>query len=94
MRGMMLTLLAVLSLAAFGSGIAGALADEGPARSHKGVRHVCRGPQCGPYLPCGVRCRRVCPDRYSCFPLYGAYGPYGGTAYRGAYTLSGWGPPW
>jgi len=23
--------------------------------------------------------------------LYGAYGPYGGTAYWGGYTLSGWG---
>jgi hypothetical protein len=27
-----------------------------------------------------------CPDRYSCFSLYGAYGPYGGPAYWGAYT--------
>jgi hypothetical protein len=22
-----------------------------------------------------------CPDGYGCYPLYGAYGPYGGTAY-------------
>jgi hypothetical protein len=29
-----------------------------------------------------------CPDGYSCYPLYGAYGPYGGPAYWGAYT--GW----
>ena len=29
-----------------------------------------------------------CPDGYSCYPLYGAYGPYGGKAYWGAYT--GW----
>lgn len=27
-----------------------------------------------------------CPDRYSCSPLYGAYGPYGGQAYWRAYT--------
>lgn len=27
-----------------------------------------------------------CPDRYSCWPLYGAYGPYGGYAYWSAYT--------
>jgi hypothetical protein len=27
-----------------------------------------------------------CPDRYSCYPLYGAYGPYGGVAYWTAYT--------
>jgi hypothetical protein len=29
-----------------------------------------------------------CPDGYSCYPLYGAYGPYGGASYWGAYT--GW----
>ena len=28
---------------------------------------------------------------YYCFPLYGAYGPYGGTSYWGAYTDAGWG---
>ena len=26
-----------------------------------------------------------CPD-LSCYPLYGAYGPYGGAAYWGAYS--------
>jgi hypothetical protein len=36
-------------------------------------------------------CSRPCPDGYSCAPLYGAYGPYGGTAYWGSYTASGWG---
>lgn len=30
-----------------------------------------------------------CPDGYSCYPLYGAYGPYGGRAYWSAYT-AGW----
>lgn len=34
--------------------------------------------------------RRSCRD-FSCYPLYGAYGPYGGLSYWGAYTLSGWG---
>jgi hypothetical protein len=29
---------------------------------------------------------RRCPDRVSCFPLYGAYGPFGGTAYWGVYS--------
>ena len=29
-----------------------------------------------------------CPDGLSCYPLYGAYGPYGGQAYWSAY--SGW----
>jgi hypothetical protein len=37
-------------------------------------------------------CSRPCPDGYSCAPLYGAYGPYGGVGYWGAYTDSGWGP--
>jgi len=26
------------------------------------------------------------PDRYSCAPLYGAYGPYGGRDYWAAYS--------
>jgi len=34
-------------------------------------------------------CQTRCPD-YSCYPLYGAYGPYGGTAYWAAYTDVGW----
>jgi hypothetical protein len=36
-------------------------------------------------------CKPLCPDGYSCYPLYGAYGPYGGTAYWDAYTGGGWG---
>jgi hypothetical protein len=32
-----------------------------------------------------------CPERYSCSPLYGAYGPYGGRAYWAEY--SGYVPP-
>ena len=46
-------------------------------------RHVSRS-DCGP-----AGCRRItygCPDRVSCYPLYGAYGPYGGAAYWGAYS--------
>ena len=44
---------------------------------------------------CRIRhiCPRACPDRYSCYPLYGAYGPYGGVGYWAAYT-SGWGYRW
>ena len=40
---------------------------------------------------CGWRCHGGCPERYTCHSLYGAYGPYGGTAYWARYTLSGWG---
>ena len=57
--------------------------------------------RCQPMLKCGAydcRLQRVCyrcPD-YTCFagngfPLFGAYGPYGGANYWGAYTGSGWG---
>ena len=34
--------------------------------------------------------RTGCPDRYSCYPLYGAYGPYGGHAYTTRFVYSGW----
>jgi hypothetical protein len=48
------------------------------------ARHVSRS-HCG---PSGCRWHRVnyrCPD-LSCYPLYGAYGPYGGAGYWGAYS--------
>lgn len=35
-------------------------------------------------------CARICPDGVSCYPLYGAYGPYGGVEYWAGYTRSGW----
>jgi len=34
-------------------------------------------------------CPRTCPDRYSCWSLYGAYAPYGGVGFWGAFTMSG-----
>lgn len=47
--------------------------------------------RCGPAGCNWVKvCTRPCPDGYSCTPLYGAYGPYGGQGYWGAYTDSGW----
>ena len=59
-----------------------ASADEARAAyREKSVRHVC----------CHRRCNGVCLDRYAFRPLYGAYGPYGGVGYWGAYTFSGWG---
>jgi hypothetical protein len=55
-------------------------------------------PGCRAAWACGPRgcaweplCRRKAAQRYYGYPLYGAYGPYGGTGYWGAYTLSGWG---
>jgi len=53
-------------------------ADMGvtPERVHpaRHYRHVQRRPYMG------------CPDGYSCYPLYGAYGPYGGRSYWAAYV--------
>ena len=31
-------------------------------------------------------CYRGCPDGLSCYPLYGAYGPWGGKGYWRSYT--------
>ena len=47
--------------------------------------------RCGPN-GCGWHrnCWHGCPDGISCFPLYGAYGPYGGSAYWGAYSYNVW----
>ena len=54
-------------------------------------------PLCTPAWRCGPLgcrwyrdCYRGCPDGLSCYPLYGAYGPYGGTAYWGAYSENAW----
>jgi hypothetical protein len=82
MRKLILTIaMAASGLLAISSANAADLAVEG------------RGPRvatshCGRHWHCWVGC----PDGYSCSPLYGAYGPYGGTAYWGAYTAVGWGP--
>ena len=48
------------------------------------------GGPCSPSCLTDHHCRPFCPDGYSCYPLYGAYGPYGGIAYWDAYT-AGWG---
>jgi hypothetical protein len=92
MRKSMLAIAAAAVLMSSGCLVPPAMADEAPvARHSKKVRAACQGPHCGPYVECGARCRVICPDGYSCFPLYGAYGPYGGEAYWGAYTYTGWG---
>jgi hypothetical protein len=53
-------------------------------------------PPCIAGAPCNPTCvdhycRPRCPDGYSCYPLYGAYGPYGGIAFWDAYTGSAFG---
>ena len=91
MRKTLFTLAAVLTLIASDAFSVGSFADEAPpVRRHAQRVHqakpVCTGSYCVP--------RVVCPGGYSCAPLYGAYGPYGGVDYWGAYTLAGWGPRW
>jgi hypothetical protein len=56
----------------------------------KSVRYVCHDFS-GSYAPCRGGCGVVCRGGYIFHPLYGAYGPYGGVGYWGAYTFSGWG---
>jgi hypothetical protein len=70
----------------------GVYSREAPVRVAAG-RHCSRQWICGPG-GCGWQrfCRVGCPDRFMCRSLYGAYGPYGGTTYWGAYTSAGWGP--
>jgi hypothetical protein len=52
-------------------------------RQYDTRRAVTRSVGCG----WGHNC---CPDRYACSSLYGAYGPYGGSAYLTRYTYGGW----
>ena len=59
----------------------------GPGDNGMCYRHWRCGPSgCGWHKICGN-----CPDRHSCWPLYGAYGPYGGVGYWGAYSPNLWG---
>ncbi|CAL80644.1 hypothetical protein BRADO7060 [Bradyrhizobium sp. ORS 278] len=44
----------------------------------------CQGEVCQWRTTCGGSC----PDRFSCYPLYGAYGPYGGQGYWSAYSYT------
>jgi len=53
-------------------------------RSSKKVRHVTPAIRCD---RCGVPI--TCPDGF-CASIYGAYGPYGGSAYWSRYSYQGW----
>ena len=44
---------ATIAVAISWVGASSALADEGPRVHRTKVRHVCHGPRCGPYMPCG-----------------------------------------
>jgi hypothetical protein len=49
------------------------------------VADICHIERCGPR---GCRIVNVChcPDRFSCYGVYDAYGPYGGRRFLDAYT--------
>lgn len=86
-------LASILMLAALGLSARVQAADAIAAPRAEGRIVEALGPNCQRIWTChGDLCqwRRVCwhgcPDRYSCSPLYGAYGPYGGPAYWGAYS--------
>lgn len=80
----------LLVLSPFAFSVQSKAAELAVPRARVAAVHNC--PLTGP-CDCGWRhhCRPVCPDGYSCSPLYGAYGPYGGVAYWDAYTGGGWG---
>jgi hypothetical protein len=86
--------------AAIAMGCWSASAAEVDVSAPRSARHadIADNPYCKEVWRCGragCNWRRVCvapcPDGVSCHPLYGAYGPYGGIAYWGAYTDAGWG---
>jgi hypothetical protein len=77
------TLFAAIAVLVIVSGRA--YADESVVRRHgKAIHRV--------YHVDHLYRRRGCPDAWSCFSLYGAYGPYGGAAYWSRYTYQQWRP--
>ena len=89
MRGNVFTLAFVFAFVCSGCFARVASADEAPVTYHgKSVQHACHQVTCVEWRGAhrGVRSRG-----YTFQPLYGAYGPYGGVGYWGAYTVSGWG---
>jgi hypothetical protein len=79
-----------LGIAAVGS-TAGNAADFDSRLRAKNAAASVHSVHTAAVAPCGWKCRGGCPDEYSCYSLYGAFGPYGGTAYWARYTISGWG---
>lgn len=93
-----LAMAVVGGILALGCLSSGSQADEALQRAKRSRVEVAASPYCREVERCGPAgcqvqriCTRPCPDGYSCYPLYGAYGPYGGMAYWGSYTDTGWG---
>src|SRR5262245_66690334 len=82
MRRALYSVAAILAISSVGLLFAG----QGQAADLNANKRQYSRSDCGPY---GCQWRHKlygCPDRLSCYPLYGAYGPYGGAAYWGAYS--------
>jgi hypothetical protein len=74
---------AVLGLLLAGEGISATSVIAADVQYDTRVRGATRTTGCAARHNC-------CPDRYACSSLYGAYGPYGGSAYVTRYTYGGW----
>ena len=83
----MRSVLAAFALVSCRGLVSWAAADEPLLVRHVKHAHTCHSVRCGPYAVCGAHCRVGCPDRYSCGPLFGAYGPYSGPGYWSKYTF-------
>jgi hypothetical protein len=88
MRKLAVSILTAIVLIPCGSVSQEARADEANVRYTKKVRPAIHTRKCGLYDQCGFPVS--CPSG-TCYSLYGAYGPYGGTIYWGRYTYTGWG---
>ena len=93
----MATAAAIIAFASVSAISSAGAADTGVSRSSRHAsnlycQHIWR---CGPSGCDWHRvCTRACPDgSYTCTPLYGAYGPYGGVSFWGGYTDAGWAYP-
>src|SRR5215813_15147553 len=75
-RNMIFVMTALVAIVNSGSFTLEAAADGSPAvRQSKNVRHVCEGPNCGPYAPCGARCPTICPAVTRAFRSMALTGP-------------------
>lgn len=100
MRRMLLLLAAstLIALAAPSVGSGAELSESSAPRPYRTTGSAAKCPlvrQCNESVCVLRRLCPVsdCPPGYPCHSLYGAYGPYGGSRYWGAYTSTGWGSP-
>jgi hypothetical protein len=88
MRTLAVLMLTAITVATSGCFSQEVRADGVSVRHAKKVQPAVHARRCGLYDRCGFPV--VCPSQ-ACYSLYSAYGPYGGPAYWGQYTYSGWG---